>query len=322
MRLLAWGAQARRDLPWRRTRDPWAVLVSEVMLQQTQAARVAERYGPFLERFPTPAVCAAAPVGEVVRAWAGLGYNRRAVHLHGAAVAVVEAHDGRLPDDLMALRALPGVGSYTARAVLAFAFERDVGVVDTNAARVLARWEGRRLTAGEAQTLADAAVPVGEGWAWNQAMLDLGALVCRRRRPDCEACPVSGGCAWASAGRPAPDPAEGSAGVPGRQRRFEGSDRQGRGRLVEALRAGAVPAAELAAVAGWPSQRGRARRVAEGLVRDGLAAWAPDGSLTIAGEATVSRSRTTRSRRSPPGVARTGGSAPPPRPAPPATPRP
>lgn len=320
-RLLAWGERARRDLPWRRTRDPWAVLVAEVMLQQTQAARVAERYCAFLERFPTPGACAAAPVGEVVRAWSGLGYNRRAVNLHRAAHTVVGTCGGRVPDDLAALRSLPGVGPYTARAVLAFAFERDVGVVDTNAARVLARWAGRALSASEAQAAADAAVPAGRGWAWNQAMLDLGALVCRRRRPVCGDCPVAGDCAWTSAGRPAPDPAEGSAGVPRRQSRFEGSDRQGRGRLVEALRAGAIPAAELAAVAGWPSERSRARRVAEGLVRDGLASWAPDGSLTIAGEAAVSRSRTTGSRRSPRAAARTAGSAPPRGSAPPVTPR-
>jgi len=293
-RLLAWGERTRRDLPWRRTRDPWAVLVAELMLQQTQAVRVAARYEAVLRALPTPEACARVPVGEVVRAWAGLGYNRRAVSLHRAAVVVTERHGGRLPDDLAALLALPGVGPYTARAVLAFAFERDVGVVDTNAGRVLARWEGRTLRPREVQVLADAAVPPGAGWAWNQAVLDLGATVCRRRRPRCDACPVRESCAWASAGWPEPDPAVGSAGVPGSQSRFEGSDRQARGRLVDALRAGAVPAASLAGAAGWPSDGERARRVAAGLVRDGLAAWAPDGSLTLAG---LSPSRTTRSRR-------------------------
>ena len=145
--LLTWTATTRRDLPWRDTRDPWAVLVSELMLQQTQVERVVPKYQAFLQRFPTVASCAASGVGEVVTLWAGLGYNRRAVNLHRCAGQVVNDHDGRLPCDLDALLALPGIGPYTARALLAFAWERDVGVVDTNAARVLARTEGRSLRA-------------------------------------------------------------------------------------------------------------------------------------------------------------------------------
>lgn len=274
--LLDWFAERRRDLPWRRTRDPWAVLVSELMLQQTQVARVVPRYEAFLDRWPTPAACAAGSAGEVVTAWAGLGYNRRAVNLHRAARAIVEVHGGELPDDLDALLALPGVGPYTARAVLAFAFEHDVGVVDTNAARVLARRAGRTLSRGEVQAEADGAVPPGEGWAWNQAMLDLGAAVCRPR-PRCGDCPLSAGCRWFGAGRPEPDPAVGSAGVAGGQSRFEGSDRQGRGRLVDALRRGPVPAGRLAAVMGWPTDPERARRVAATVVADGLAVVGPDG---------------------------------------------
>ena len=162
--VLDWWEERRRDLPWRQTRDPWEVLVCEVMAQQTQVARVAERWRPFVDRFPTPAALAAAPVAEVVLWWAGLGYNRRALNLHRCAQAVVAYHHGRLPDDLDALLALPGVGPYTARAVLAFAFERDHGVVDTNTARVLARWEGHRLGAREAQAAADDAVPAGDAW--------------------------------------------------------------------------------------------------------------------------------------------------------------
>ena len=147
--LLEWGGRHRRDLPWRRTRDPWAVLVSEVMTQQTQVDRVVPRYHRFLERFPTVAACAAAPVADVITEWAGLGYNRRPLNLHRAAVAVVEHHGGRLPRDLDALRRLPGVGPYTARAVLAFAYGDDVGIVEVNTARVLARaFAGRRLGAG------------------------------------------------------------------------------------------------------------------------------------------------------------------------------
>ena len=281
--LLAWGEDARRDLPWRRTRDPWAVLVSEAMLQQTQVARVVPRYAAFLERFPSPAACAAAGVGEVVRAWAGLGYNRRAVALHGAAAACVERFGGRVPATLAELRSLPGVGAYTARAVLAFAHGADVGVVDTNAARVLARAAaGKRLTGAQVQALADASVPPGQGWGWNQAVLDLGATVCTSRSPRCGCCPLggAGACAWAAAGRVGPDPAHGSAGTRGRQSTFVGSDRQGRGRLVGALRSGPVALAAVAVVCGWPDDPGRAQRIAAGLVADGLAV-AGEGGLRL-----------------------------------------
>jgi A/G-specific adenine glycosylase len=278
--LTAWAAGARRDLPWRRTRDPWAVLVSELMLQQTQVARVVPRYEAFLTQFPTPAATASAPVGAVLRAWAGLGYNRRALNLHRAAVAVVERHGGVMPASLAELVALPGVGAYTARAVLAFAFEADVGVVEVNSARVLARAAaGRPLNAAEAQALADALVPAGAGWAWNQAMLDLGATECTKAAPRCDGCPLAACCAWAGAG--GPDPAVGSAGEGGRQSTFAGSDRQGRGRLVDALRLGPVPWAGVAEAAGWRDDRERAQRVATGLVADGLAVMAADGALHL-----------------------------------------
>jgi A/G-specific adenine glycosylase len=249
------------------------VLVSEVMLQQTQAERVAPRFGPFLSRFPNPAACAAAPAGAVVAAWAGLGYNRRALNLHRSATAVVERHGGLLPDDLGALVALPGVGPYTARAVLAFAFERRAAVVDVNVARVLARaFAGHPLRGRARQDLADdlaAAVPAGRTWAWNQSLVDLGARLCTSRAPACSRCPLAPGrCAWVRAGGPRPDPAAGSAR---RQSPFAGSDRQGRGRLVAALRRGPVGADRLAAAAGWPDDPARAARVAATLVADGLA---------------------------------------------------
>lgn len=277
--LTAWAAGARRDLPWRRTRDPWAVLVSELMLQQTQVARVVPRYEAFLARFPTPAATAAAPVADVLRAWAGLGYNRRALNLHRAAVAVVDRHRGVMPATLVELVALPGVGRYTARAVLAFAYEADVGVVEVNSARVLARaGAGRPLRVAEAQALADALVPAGGGWAWNQAMLDLGATVCTKSAPRCHVCPLAACCAWAAAG--GPDPAVGSAGAGSRQSTFAGSDRQGRGRLMDALRSGPVAMAGVAAAAGWPDDPQRAQRVAETLVADGLAVAAGD-TLTL-----------------------------------------
>jgi A/G-specific adenine glycosylase len=280
--VLAWGRRERRPLPWRATRDPWAILVSEAMLQQTQVARALGAWPAFLDRFPDPSACAAAPVGDVISAWAGLGYNRRAVALHAAATAVVGRHAGRVPDDLDALLALPGVGPYTARAVLAFAFERDVGVVDVNAARVLARAAaGRALGAAEVQVLADRLVPPGAGWAYNQAILDLGATVCTARRPRCADCPVAGSCAWAAAGRPPPDPALGRAGVATRPSTFAGSDRQGRGRLVTALRHGPVAAGDVAATAGWADDPVRAERVAAGLVADGLAVRRSDGSVAL-----------------------------------------
>ncbi|HEX6424798.1 MAG TPA: A/G-specific adenine glycosylase [Acidimicrobiales bacterium] len=269
--VLAWGEASLRPLPWRATRDPWAVLVSEVMAQQTGVDRVVGYYHDFLARFPTPADCAAAEAGEVVRLWAGLGYNRRAVNLHHCARAVVDRHGGALPADLGALVSLPGIGPYTARAVLAFAFEQPVGVVDTNVGRVLARWEARRLRPAEAQALADALVPPGRAWAWNQAVMELGGTVCRRRRPGCGGCPARAWCGWAAAGASPPDPADGSAAVGTGQPRFEGSDRQGRGRLVEALCGGPVAVADLPAVMGWPGDPARADRVAAGLIADGLA---------------------------------------------------
>jgi A/G-specific adenine glycosylase len=280
--VLGWSDATRRDLPWRRTRDPWSVLVSELMLQQTQVARVLPKYAAFLERFPTVAACAVAPVGDVITMWAGLGYNRRAVSLHRCAVEVVVRHDGALPDSLDALLTLPGIGPYTARAVLAFAFERDVAVVDTNVGRVLARWAGRSLGGREVQSAADDLPPAGAGWAWNQAMLDLGATVCLKRSPRCDRCPVASWCAWRRAGNPEPDPAVGSAAVAGGQSRFEGSDRQGRGRLVDELRrSGAVPSDRLAAAAGWPDDPDRARLVAATLVTDGLAAWSSDHDRSL-----------------------------------------
>jgi A/G-specific adenine glycosylase len=275
--LLAWGETNLRDLPWRRTRDPWAVLVSEVMAQQTGVDRVIPHYERFLARFPTASDCAAGPAGEVVRLWTGLGYNRRALNLHRCARAVVERHAGTLPDELPALLALPGVGPYTARAVLAFAYEREVGVVDTNVGRVLARWAGRPLRRAEAQVRSDALVPPGRAWAWNQALMELGGTVCVPRRPRCATCPVRGGCAWATAELAPPDPADGSAGVSTAQARYEGSDRQGRGRLVEALCRDPVPVREAGAVMGWADDPARAERVLAGMVADGLVV--PDGDV-------------------------------------------
>jgi A/G-specific adenine glycosylase len=263
--VLNWGLPQLRDLPWRRTRDPWAILVSEIMLQQTQADRVVPKWHAFLAAFPTPRTCAEASLGDVLELWLGLGYPRRARDVHLAAQQISEA--GEFPQSLEGLLALPGVGAYTARAVLAFAFERDVAVVETNIARVYARVHGAALTAKQVQAVADDALPAGEAWAWNQCLMDLGALLCRPRNPNCEDCPLAMQCAWRGVGD---DPAVGSAGVSGRQSRFEGSDRQGRGKLMKSVVRGSVNSGDLAMVMGWPDQHERARRVAQSLVIEGL----------------------------------------------------
>jgi A/G-specific adenine glycosylase len=265
--VIGWGRDALRDLPWRRTRDPWAVLVSETMLQQTQVARVVDRLPRFLDRFPTPVACARSVPGAVVEEWAGLGYNRRPLNLHRAATVMVDRHGGRVPERLEDLLALPGVGPYTARAVRAFAFELPAAVVDTNIGRVLARCGGAPLTPKKAQERADELADGQDPWRWNQSIMELGALVCTKRSPSCAACPVVGLCSWRGVGD---DPAVGSAAVSAPQGRFEGSDRQLRGRLVDAMRAGPVKRQEVALVVGHEDAE-RIERIVAGLVRDGLA---------------------------------------------------
>jgi A/G-specific adenine glycosylase len=235
------------------------------MLQQTQVDRVIPKWESFLDSFPTAAACADEELGAVLRLWQGLGYPRRARNLHAAARTVTVAN--AFPETLDGLLALPGIGPYTARAVLVFAFEADEAVVDTNIARVLARLGGERLTPRRAQAAADALVPRGHGWLWNQAFMDLGATVCRPA-PRCEVCPVAPACRWRRAGRPEPDPAVGSAGVSTTQAPFAGSDRQARGRLLAALGSRAVDHS------GVPAAMGRddttAYRLLAALITDGL----------------------------------------------------
>ena len=266
--LIAWAKTELRDLPWRRTRDPWLVLVSEVMLQQTQVSRVLDRYDVFISRFPTVESCAHAPSAAVIELWAGLGYNRRAVNLWRAAGVVVEEHDGSFPEDLDGLLALPGVGPYTARALLAFAFEHDVGVLDTNVGRLLARWSGHTLTPTQAQTQADALVPPGQGWTWNQSLFDFAVAVCTKREPACIDCPLANNCAWNGLGA---DPAINSAAVSGRQSTFDGSERQVRGRIVAALRQGPVADDELVRLGRSSDSAADLERIVAGLIADGLA---------------------------------------------------
>ncbi len=280
-RLIGWWEAERRDLPWRRTREPWLVLVSEVMLQQTQVDRVLPYFETFAERWPTPEQCAEAELADVLAAWQGLGYPRRARNLWQTAAIISERHGGWMPADLDGLLALPGVGPYTARAVQAFAFGIDTGVVDTNVGRILARWQGRRLSPKEAQHIADELVPAGESWAWNQAMMDLGAQVCTKRDPCCGRCPAQPWCGWGSVvvgSEPSsqPDPADRSAGVSTRQAPFEGSDRQARGRLLAVLSGGPLPTALAAAAMRFERDEARAQRLVEELIAEGLVTAAGD----------------------------------------------
>ncbi len=260
--LLAWYATDHRDFPWRRTTDPYAVLVSEVMLQQTQASRVAERFPTFLDRFPTAAALAAASEAEVLAAWSGLGYNRRALALRRASAAV--AANG-WPRDVAGLERLPGIGPYTARAIASLAFGEPVGVVDTNVRRWLVRWFGLSAAAGtrELQTLADSLARAGDpadAAPWTHATMEFGAAICTPRAPHCDACPIADGC-----------PSRGTAAtVPvARQATFAGSDRAHRGALLRALTEAPAHALTLAAARRILPESAFERIVA-GLERDGL----------------------------------------------------
>ena len=275
--MLAWGLPQLRELPWRTTRDRWHILVSEVMSQQTQVDRVVPKFLAFVEAYPTPSECAAAPLGELLTLWSGLGYPRRCRNLHEASKVIVERHGGDVPDDLEQLLDLPGVGDYTARAVLVFADHREVGIVDTNVARVMSRVENRPLARKELQAIADESVPEGLSWEWNQVLMDFGATVCTARAPRCAECPVRFSCGWA--GVNGNDPAPLTAGTSRPQGRFEGSDRQARGRLLKELTRRGVSRVEVAEVMG-DIERHRASRLVEQLIVEGLVAER-DGFLSL-----------------------------------------
>lgn len=290
--VITWYRAHARDLPWREPgTSAYGVLVSEVMSQQTPVARVAPAWQEWMRRWPTPADLADAPTAEVLRVWGRLGYPRRALRLIEAARAVVERHDGELPEDLDALLALPGVGEYTAGAVLAFAHGRRALVLDTNVRRVLARAVGGEALPAPSLTRAErerarALLPTDDAEAaeWSVAVMELGALVCTARDPRCEECPWRRQCAWVAAGRPADEHA-------GRRRvqAWHGTDRQARGLVMAQLRATAdgeaVPRAALlaaAAVAGAHSgdaaDPGQPERALTGLLRDGLIATDDEGA--------------------------------------------
>lgn len=283
--LLAWFAANRRDLPWRHTRDPYRILVSEVMLQQTQVDRVIGYYHRWLELFPTVEALAAAPTGDVITAWAGLGYNRRAVNLQRTAQAVVRQYGGKFPDTIEELRALPGIGPYTAGAIAAFAFEQEVAFVDTNMRRVLHRLffgvDVPKPVASDREILAIAAdlVPPGEGWTWNQALIEFGALLCTARKPACVICPMQAHClAFPAVQSTIATLPKGSARK--KEPAFEGSNRFFRGRVLAALReartsdAGGLTLSELGRAVRPDFDDGHVEWIAgvvAGLALDGLA---------------------------------------------------
>jgi len=301
--VLQWFQANARDLPWRGDCSPWGILVSEIMLQQTPVVRVQPVWEEWLRRWPTPAALAAEPAGEVVRAWGRLGYPRRALRLHAAAGVMVEKHDGAVPDTFDALLALPGIGTYTAAAVAAFAFGRRETVVDTNIRRVHARLvlgqalPAPALTAAE-MALAAELLPADreESVLWNAGVMELGALVCTARSPKCDVCPVQAACAWIAAGQP--EPTYIPKGQP-----WAGTDRQVRGAVMAVLRSAEAPvhaellwgpAAELDDAAAQTPHPGavseqlrklhalnthapQLERAIAGLVADGLAEQSPDG---------------------------------------------
>lgn len=269
--VISWFAGNGRDLPWRHDVPPWAILVSEVMLQQTPVVRVLPRWTEWMRRWPTPADLAAAPTAEVLRLWDRLGYPRRALRLQECARAIVRDHGGEVPRDSQQLLALPGIGEYTAAAVTAFAHHERAVVVDTNIRRVLARAvHGQELpapsiSAAERAAAARVLPPERErSVAWNQSAMELGALVCTARGPRCDRCPLAARCAWVTAGRP-----EGAARSRRRQP-FEGTDRQMRGMIMARLRRdGHATLTELLELD--PGDPQRVRRCTASLAADGLA---------------------------------------------------
>jgi A/G-specific adenine glycosylase len=280
--ILRWYADHARDLPWRRPdASPWSVLVSEFMLQQTPVARVLPVHEQWLQRWPTPAALAEEPSGEAVRAWGRLGYPRRALRLHAAAMAIVERYGGEVPEDHDALLALPGVGDYTAAAVASFAFGGRHVVLDTNVRRVFARALGgvefpRASVTRAERDLAASVLPQDDADAatWAVAVMELGALVCTANTPACDGCPIADQCAWRAAGSPAYD------GPPRKAQAWAGTDRQCRGRLMAVLREAHGPVHRRRLDAAWPNQEQR-ERCLQTLIGDGLVTQAAADRFAI-----------------------------------------
>ncbi|WP_329186748.1 A/G-specific adenine glycosylase [Streptomyces sp. NBC_01428] len=276
--VIDWFDEHARDLPWRHPdAGPWAVMVSEFMLQQTPVNRVLPVYQQWLARWPRPADLAKDAPGEAVRAWGRLGYPRRALRLHGAAVAITERHDGDVPTEHAQLLALPGIGEYTAAAVASFAYGQRHPVLDTNVRRVFARavtgvqYPPNATTAAE-RRLARTLLPEGERTAsrWAAASMELGALVCTAKNESCHRCPIAALCAWRLAGKPEHD------GPPRKGQTYAGTDRQVRGKLLAVLREAHVPVPQTALDRVWDEPVQRARAL-DGLVSDGLVEPLPGG---------------------------------------------
>jgi len=280
--LTTWFAAEARDLPWRRPgTSAWAVLVSEVMLQQTPVRRVMPTYRTWLDRWPTPSDLAADSPGEAVRMWGKLGYPGRALRLHACAMAIADEHGGTVPERLEDLLALPGVGDYTARAVLAFAYRRRAAVVDTNVRRVLTRAIQGRAEPGRPAgardiALMESVLPVEDldAAGFCAATMELGALVCTAGTPSCSSCPIASLCAWRLADFPA------HPGPVARSQRFAGTDRQVRGLLMDVLRAADGPVPAEALDIGWPDRR-QLERARDSLITDGLIDPLPDGRYSL-----------------------------------------
>jgi len=279
--LVQWYGPRSRPLRIRSTTDPWAVLVAEVMAQQTQVARVDVAWVEFMARYPSVRDVALAPTADVLRAWAGLGYNRRAVNLQRAARVIEAEHGGRVPRDIEALRALPGVGPYTSRAVAATAFGEPVAPVDTNVRRVVSRVVGRPLTPGQLQAEADALVDHADPATWTHASMDLGATICRARRPLCHECPVSRWCASAGRVQTPERRSQGGAAVP-----FEQTTRWLRGRIIERLRDLDEGAWSQLPGAMGSHEASQIRAAVAGLEHDGLLQRRADGAVRLPSEAT------------------------------------
>jgi A/G-specific adenine glycosylase len=281
--LLTWYAREQRDLPWRRKGvTAWQILVSEFMLQQTPVARVEPIWRDWVARWPTPSATAAASAADVLRAWGKLGYPRRAKRLHECAIAIAAEHGDEVPDDVETLLTLPGIGSYTARAVACFAYGLRVPVVDTNVRRVVARAvHGRADSPASVRDLADIAALLPndpDAPCFSVALMELGATVCTARSPRCGLCPLSV-CAWRSAGfPPATTPAR-------RPQRYAGTDRQVRGRLLDVLRDNMTPVTRSQLDLAWLSDTAQRDRALDSLLTDGLVEQTPDGRFALAGEA-------------------------------------
>ncbi|OBI86176.1 A/G-specific adenine glycosylase [Mycobacterium asiaticum] len=282
--LLDWYRRSQRDLPWRQPGvSAWQILVSEFMLQQTPVARVLPIWTDWVGRWPTPSDTAAAGAADVLRAWGKLGYPRRAKRLHECAIVIAREHNDVVPDDVDVLLTLPGIGSYTARAIACFAYQHRVPVVDTNVRRVVARAVHGRADAGNPSATRDhadveALLPDDESAPqFSVALMELGATVCTARSPRCGLCPLDG-CAWRQAGYP---PATGPAR---RVQTYAGTDRQVRGRLLDVLRDNAAPVTRAQLDVAWLTDTAQRDRALFSLLDDGLVTQTADGRFALAGE--------------------------------------